>query len=78
MAACAAALNLTEDQLPDGYIGYQFQNVAIAFIVLGTVFVALRFFARYRAGTPWSADDIFLPLALIANYGLCGVSLGMK
>ncbi|KAH7121301.1 hypothetical protein B0J11DRAFT_491377 [Dendryphion nanum] len=75
MAACAAALTLTE--LPEGYQGYLFENTAIAFIVLSTVFVALRFYARYVANKRIMGDDLLLIAALIGNYGLCGVSIAM-
>ena len=76
MSACAAAATLTEAELPTGYIGHQLESVAIAFIVLESCFVGLRFFARHVAGTPLSWDDVLIPLALVFNYGLCGVSIG--
>lgn len=74
MAACAPALLLTE--LPTGYVGYEFENTAIGFMVVETCFVALRFYARHIAGTPLSVDDVLLPLALLFNYGLQGISIG--
>ena len=63
---------------PEGYIGYQFKNVAIAFIILQTFFVGLRLLARHLTSTPMGADDILVPLSLIFNYALCGVSIGMS
>jgi hypothetical protein len=62
---------------PEGYIGHLFKNVAIAFIFLQTLFVALRLLARHLAGTPMGADDVLVPLSLVFNYALCGVSIGM-
>lgn len=61
---------------PEGYIGYLFKNVAIAFIVLQTFFVGLRLLARYLANTPMGSDDILVPLSLLFNYALCGISIG--
>ena len=61
---------------PEGYIGYLFKNVAVAFIILQTLFVALRLLARHLASTPMGSDDILVPLSLLFNYALCGVSIG--
>lgn len=72
--ACALAAELTE--LPEGYIGYEFENTAIGFMVVETCFVLLRYYARHRAGTPLSIDDFLLPFALVFNYAVQGVSIG--
>jgi hypothetical protein len=61
---------------PEGYIGYIFKNVAVAFIVLQTLFVGLRLLARRVNGTPMGADDVLVPLSLVFNYALCGISIG--
>lgn len=73
MSLCPEGL----DTASDAYIGYLFKNVAIAFIVLQTFFVGLRFLARHLNSTPMGADDILVPLSLIFNYALCGVSIAM-
>jgi hypothetical protein len=65
-----------EGPIDESFIGDQLVNAAIAFIVIETCFVGLRFFARHVAGTPLSWDDVLIPMALVFNYGLCGVSIG--
>jgi len=74
MPGCATASRLEE--LPQGDRGYVFQNVAIAFIILETLAVALRFYARQQVVAPMGIDDIFVTIALVSNLALCGISLG--
>lgn len=73
MSMCAAAAGLTAP--PEGYIGNQFQNVAITFIVLGTFAVGLRFYARHKVLAPLGMDDIFVIIALVSNLALCAICL---
>ncbi|KAF2797222.1 hypothetical protein K505DRAFT_298737 [Melanomma pulvis-pyrius CBS 109.77] len=75
MSMCAAAAGLTAP--PEGYIGNQFQNVAITFIVLGTLAVGLRFYARHKVLAPLGMDDIFVIIALVSNLALCAICLSM-
>lgn len=53
------------------YIGYQATAVAIAFIVLETVFVVLRSVARRKIPSPLGWDDYLIIPALVANLGMC-------
>jgi hypothetical protein len=40
-------------------------------IIASTVFVVLRYYARYLSGTPFSVEDILIPFAWLAELGLC-------
>jgi hypothetical protein len=40
-------------------------------IILCTVFVGLRYYARYLTSTSFSIQDVLIPFALIAEIGLC-------
>ena len=71
---CAAAANLTSP--PEGNIGRVLENTAIAFIVVLTVLVILRYCARYTAKTPWGWEDLLIPFAYLSNLGICVVSIG--
>ncbi|OCL04356.1 hypothetical protein AOQ84DRAFT_346335 [Glonium stellatum] len=71
------AASSTQQAASSENIGNQLQNAAIAFIVLDTLFVSLRYVARYISGVRVGVDDFIIPLALIFNIGLCGVSLAM-
>lgn len=53
------------------YSGNTLLAIAAVFIVLETIFVGLRYYARSHttAATGW--DDILIPLAWFANIGLC-------
>jgi len=41
-----------------------------------TVFVGLRYWARYLTQTSFGAEDVMIPLAWIAEMGLCIVGIG--
>ncbi|KAI9686107.1 MAG: hypothetical protein M1820_010696 [Bogoriella megaspora] len=49
----------------DEYNGYQLRSVCIAFMVLDTFFVGLRFLARYFQKAPLGWDDFLIPISLI-------------
>lgn len=53
------------------YIGYQVIGVAIAFMVLETVFVILRSLARRKTLSPLGWDDYLIIPALVVNLGMC-------
>lgn len=55
--------------ISNDYIGYKLTTVAIVFMVLELVFVALRFLARYVARASFGLDDLFIVPAFL----LCGV-----
>jgi hypothetical protein len=40
-------------------------------IILSTVFVLLRYYARYLSGTSSGIHDFIIPLAWLAEVGLC-------
>lgn len=45
-------------------------------IVLCTVFVGLRYYARYLTSTSFSTQDVIVPFAWLAEMGLCVNALG--
>src|SRR5690625_3493294 len=61
--------------LPDDK-GHQLKHTAIAFIVVETLFVGLRYFSRYLISSRSGADDWLMPLAWLFSVGLCVISLG--
>ncbi|TAQ91354.1 hypothetical protein B7494_g345 [Chlorociboria aeruginascens] len=71
-AAAASQLSVSDET-----IGYRLSGVAIAFIVLETVAVGLRYVARYIGGTRGGADDYLMLPALLFNVALCALSLAM-
>lgn len=52
------------------------KNTAIAFIILETCFVILRYVSRAIIRAPSGIDDYLMPLAWLFNMAVCGVSLG--
>lgn len=69
MSRCAAALKLPPSKVPTDFIGDRFVNTAIGFMVVQTVLVTLRYYARYLRKTPLGADDFLLPIAALFSYG---------
>ncbi|KAL8997507.1 MAG: hypothetical protein Q9188_006310 [Gyalolechia gomerana] len=69
----------TQQSAPlDGeYNGYKLTSVAILFIVLEAIFVALRFLARNVARTPWGLDDFLILPSLLFCWGIAILSLVM-
>jgi len=45
-------------------------------IIFSTVFVGLRYYARYLTTTKFGAEDIIIPFAWLAEIGLCIVGIG--
>lgn len=62
--------------MDDAYSGYKLTTVAIVFIVLEAILVALRFMARHVAKTPWGLDDSLILPSLLFCWGICILSLG--
>lgn len=52
------------------------EAIAIAFIVLEIVVVALRFATRIIYKTRWGADDYLIPPALLFSLGMCVIAIG--
>lgn len=44
---------------------------ATAMSVLGTLFVALRYYARYLSSTSFGAQDVLIIFAWLAEMGVC-------
>lgn len=74
MSMCAAAASLTSP--PEGNIGRVLENTAVAFIIVLSALVTLRYCARYTAKTPWGWEDFLVPFAYLANIGICVISIG--
>lgn len=53
------------------YIGDRLIHVSAIFIVLESIFVALRSYARTLTISSIGWDDIIIPVAWLANMGLC-------
>lgn len=72
MAARRAVLTpeyLAEDR------SYQLVGISIAFAVLTTVILSLRFYAKRFQGGGIYADDMFLCAAYVVNLGMCAVGI---
>ncbi|KAF2007735.1 hypothetical protein P154DRAFT_452904, partial [Amniculicola lignicola CBS 123094] len=52
-------------------IGASILATASVFILLSTVFVGLRYYARHLTQTPFALEDVIIPLAWLAEIGLC-------
>lgn len=60
------------------YRGDSLLGVAALFIVLETVFVALRYYARHQTTSDLGWDDIVIPLAWLTSIGICIVGIGWE
>lgn len=54
---------------------YQLVGISIAFAVLTTVILGLRFYAKRFQGGGIYADDMFLTAAYVVNLGMCAVGI---
>ena len=66
--------NITNERLVE-YNGGPITVTAITFIVLNTIFVALRFLSRHYQRAPFGVDDILIFLAWLLIMGLCATLL---
>jgi hypothetical protein len=57
-------------------LGSQLIATSSIFIVLSTLFVALRYYARYLTQTKFGLEDIITPFAWLAEIGLCITAIG--
>lgn len=66
---------LSSDNYPPGYLaeysGDRLIAVSICFMILGTFFVALRFYAQRKTTSSYGWNDYLIPPALVANIGIC-------
>ena len=63
-------------QQSDDHIGNKLTTLAICFIVIEAVLVALRFLARHITKTSWGLDDFLILPALLCCWGVCIHSIG--
>ena len=65
---------------PPGYLaeycGGQLLGTCIAFMLLGTIFVTLRFYTRLTTEAKQGWDDVLIVPALAANIALQGSCIG--
>lgn len=57
-------------------IGPTITATASLMIIFCTVFVGLRYYARYLTSTKFGAEDVIIPFAWLAEMGLCAVGIG--
>jgi hypothetical protein len=43
-----------------------------------TIFVGLRYYSRYLAGTAFNIEDVIMPFAWVAEMGLCITGIGAQ
>ncbi|KAF2661609.1 hypothetical protein K491DRAFT_710822 [Lophiostoma macrostomum CBS 122681] len=58
-------------------IGPSLLATASIFIFLSTLFVILRYYARYLTSTKFGAEDVIIPFAWLAEIGVCVTSIVM-
>ena len=59
------------------YCGNKLVTISIVFIILNTIFVILRFYARSITKTAYGWDDYLIIASFISNISLCVVSISM-
>lgn len=57
-------------------VGPTLVATASIFIFLSTLFVGLRYYARYLTRTRFGAEDVIVPFAWLAEVGLCVTAIG--
>lgn len=65
------SMTLAQQVTSEDTVGPTLRNVGIAFIILEFMFVALWYIATYLKARGIGLDDIFMPLALVANIVFC-------
>jgi hypothetical protein len=78
MSRCAKYLELPESEISRDFIGNEFVNTAIAFAVVESLLVILRYYARYVGRRPLGVDDILLPFALLFAFAQEGIAIGTQ
>lgn len=56
--------------------GDRLVGICIAFIILTTLFIALRFFSRHFTVATFGLDDVFMLAAYFVDLGLCAIGIG--
>lgn len=59
-------------------IGLQITATASIMIILCTIFVGMRYYARYLTSTPFTVEDVILPFAWLAEVGLYVVGISKQ
>jgi hypothetical protein len=57
------------------YCGNKLITISIVFIILNTIFVILRCYARFITKAAYGWDDYLIFASFISNIGLCAVSI---
>lgn len=57
-------------------IGPSVTATASLMIIFCTLFVGMRYYARYLSSTSFKIEDVFIPFAWLAEIGLCVVGIG--
>jgi hypothetical protein len=57
-------------------IGPSLLATASIFIFISTLFVILRYYARYLTSTKFGAEDVIIPFAWLAEIGVCTTAIG--
>jgi hypothetical protein len=74
------SFTLPPDAITPGFLAEDTGPTLIAtaslMMISCTVFVGLRYWARYLNQTAFGAEDLMLPFAWIAEMGLCIVGIG--
>jgi hypothetical protein len=58
------------------YIGWRLEVFVGVFTPLQVVFVALRFYARSLASSPWAWDDVLILVSLLGQLVASGIAIG--
>ncbi|KAL8393792.1 hypothetical protein RB599_006027 [Gaeumannomyces hyphopodioides] len=75
--AAMAGSDVATDRLAESQ-GYILDGISIAFIVLTSVFIALRFWAKnFTVASVVFLDDLFLVAAYVVNLAMCALGLVM-
>jgi hypothetical protein len=73
--AQARSSEYSQDYLHE-YNGHLIISWTLAFIVLQTLFLTLRFYSRYIAKVVWGVDDTLLIAGALFSYALQSCALG--
>ena len=58
------------------YIGWRLEVFIGVFTPLQVLFVALRFYARSLASSPWAWDDVLIVISLLGQLVAGGIAIG--
>lgn len=58
--------------------GHVLVAIAVLFMVVDSLFVALRFYAQRLNKTPIGLDDVLIPFAWLVQFGICILGIGTQ